>query len=91
MTVQAKQFNTSVTSDTGDIMLAAINPATTVTPVIINPGQAATINVTITPSGASGSKVSGTLYVDDLLDNVPPYGQFAADELAALPYRYTIK
>jgi hypothetical protein len=91
MTVQAKQFDTSVTSDTGDIMLAAINPATTVTPVIINPGQTATINVTITPSGASGSKVSGTLYVDDLLDNVPPYGQFAADELAALPYSYTIK
>jgi hypothetical protein len=91
MTVQAKQFDTSVTSDTGDIMLAATNPATTVTPVIINPGQTATINVTITPSGASGSKVSGTLYVDDLLDNVPPYGQFAADELAALPYSYTIK
>jgi len=91
MTVQAKQFDTSVTSDTGDIMLAAINPATTVTPVIINPGQTATINVTITPSGASGSTVSGTLYADDLLDNVPPAGQFAANELAALPYSYTIK
>jgi hypothetical protein len=91
MTVQAKQFDTSVTSDTGDIMLAAINPAATVAPVIINPGQTATINVTITPSGASGSKVSGTLYADDLLDNVPPLGQFAANELAALPYSYTIK
>jgi hypothetical protein len=73
------------------LILAAINPATTVTPVIINPGQTATINVTITPSGASGSTVSGTLYADDLLDNVPPAGQFAANELAALPYSYTIK
>ncbi len=52
------------------------------------PGQTATINWTITPSGTA---VSGTLYVDDLLDNAPPYGQFAADELAAFPYSYTIK
>jgi hypothetical protein len=91
MTVQAKQFDSAVTSDTGDIMLAAINPAATVTPVIINPGQSAVINVTITPSGASGTQVSGTLYVDDLLNNVPSYGQFAADDLAALPYSYTVK
>ncbi len=91
MTVQAKQFDLSVTSSTGDIELAAINPAATVTPVIINPGQTATIEVTITPSGASGTRVSGTLYVDDLLNNIPPYGQFAADELAGLPYAYTVK
>ncbi len=91
MTVQAKQFDTAVTSDTGDIMLAAINPAATVSPIIINPGQTAVINVTITPSGASGTKVSGTLYVDDLMDNIPPYGQFAGNELAGLPYSYTIK
>jgi hypothetical protein len=35
--------------------------------------------------------VSGTLYVDDLLTDVPPYGQFTGDELAGLPYAYTIK
>ena len=34
--------------------------------------------------------VSGTLYVDDFLTNVPPYGQQGADELAGLPYTYTI-
>jgi hypothetical protein len=91
MTVQTKQFDTSVTSGTGDIMLAAVNPATTVSPIIIKAGSSATIHVTITPAGASGTMVSGTLYVDDLLSNVPPYGQFTADELAALPYTYTIK
>jgi hypothetical protein len=91
MTVVAKQFDTSVTSSTGDVELGSINPAATFTPVIINPGQTATIDVTITPSGASGTQVSGTLYVDDLLDNIPPYGQFATDELAGLPYAYTIK
>lgn len=44
----------------------------------------------ITPSGPAGSVVSGTLYVDDFLTNVPPYGQESADELAAIPYTYTI-
>ena len=89
MTVVAKQFDTSVTSSTGDVELASINPSATFTPVIINPGQTATINVTITPSGASGTQVSGTLYVDDLLNNIPPYAQFATDELAGLPYKPT--
>ena len=91
MTVVAKQFDTSVTSSTGDLELGSINPSASATPVIINPGQTATINVTITPSGASGTQVRGTLYVDDVLNNIPPYGQFASDELAGLPYAYTIK
>jgi hypothetical protein len=91
MTVQAKQFDTSVTSSTGDVELAAINPAATFAPVVINPGQTATIDVTITPSGASGTQVHGTLYVDDLLTAIPPYEQIATDELAGLPYAYTIK
>ncbi len=91
MTVQAKQFDTSMTSSTGDIELASINPATTASPVTIDPGQTATIDVTITPSGPSGTQVKGTLYVDDLLNNIPPYAQIAVDELAGLPYAYTIK
>jgi hypothetical protein len=91
MTVRAKRFDTTVSSTTGDIMLLAINPAVTASPVIINPGHSATIKVTIKPSGASGTKVRGTLYVDDVVDNVPPYGQFAPNELAGLSYTYTIK
>jgi hypothetical protein len=90
MTVVAKQFDTSVTSSTGDVELASINPAAAATPVIINPGQTATIDVTITPSAPAGTKVSGTLYVDDLLTGIPPYGQIATDELAGLPYAYTV-
>ena len=91
MTVQAKQFDTTISSDTGDIMLAAINPAATFTPLSIKPGQTAIIDITITPSGAPGTKVAGTLYVDDLLTDIPPYGQIAADELAGLSYSYMIK
>lgn len=47
--------------------------------------------VTITPAGAAGTVVHGNLYVDDFISNVPTYGQIAGDELAALPYAYTIK
>jgi Subtilase family len=93
MTVTTKQFDTTVTSPTGDLMLTATNPATPVTPVTINPGASATIDVTITPSGASGTVVNGTLYVDAFATGTPTaqYAQFAADELAGLPYTYTIK
>jgi hypothetical protein len=93
MTVQTKEFDTSVTSPTGDINLAAINAAATFSPVVINPGETVTVDVTITPSGAPGTVVQGTLYVDDFASDVPPpaYGQQGADELAGLPYQYTIK
>ncbi|HEV2372704.1 MAG TPA: S8 family serine peptidase [Streptosporangiaceae bacterium] len=90
-TATAKEFDPAVTSDTGDIWPAAINPSTTFSPIVINPGQSDTFNVTITPSGTSGTAVSGTLYIDDFVNNVPPFGQIAGDELAALPYSYTIK
>ena len=91
MSVAAKAFDGAVTSSTGDLELAAVNPATTFSPVVINPGQTATVNVTITPSAASGTQVSGTLYVDDFMTNVPPFGQQSADELIGLPYKYTVK
>jgi hypothetical protein len=46
--------------------------------------------VTITPSAGPGTVVKGTLYVDDAEGAVPPYGQLSGDELAALPYEYTV-
>jgi hypothetical protein len=92
MTVTTKEFDTTVTSPTGDLMLTAVNPATSATPVVINPGDSATIDVTITPSGAPGTVVDGTLYVDAFATGTPnaAYEQFAADQLAGLPYAYTI-
>jgi hypothetical protein len=49
--------------------------------------------VTITPTGASGTVVSGALYIDDVVQGVPPpaYGQSGGDELTSFPYTYTIK
>jgi hypothetical protein len=91
MAVQTKAFDPAVTSPTGDAWLFALNVSASFSPVVLAPGQSAVVDVTITPSGAAGTVVRGNLYIDALTDNVPPYGQFSGDELAALPYAYTIK
>jgi hypothetical protein len=91
MTVETKEFDSAVTSPTGDVWLVSINPAAAFSPVVVNPGETVTVDVTITPAGASGTVVSGTLYVDNFTADVPPYGQQTGNELAAIPYTYTIK
>ena len=93
MTVQTKGFDTTAVPVTGDLMTEAAGLSSTFSPVVINPGQSATITVTITPpsTATSGTQVQGTLYVDDTAPDVPPYLTDGADELSALPYAYTIK
>jgi Subtilase family len=98
MTVTTAAFDQAVTSATGDFWLQAINANAPLHPVLVQPGQSATIPVTITPSGASGSVVNGTLYVDDLStasgaatwNEIGPNVSEASD-LAAIPYEYTIR
>jgi hypothetical protein len=91
-------FDPAVTSPTGDMWLSSLNASAGFTPYVVNPGQSVTIPVTITPSGAAGSTVSGTLYLDD--SSVPPggvtYNEIPGQwpdgsEVAAFPYSYTIK
>jgi len=99
VTVKAAAFDTTVTSATGDFEQlatsaaagnAVISPTNGVGATELQPGQSATLNVTIKPSGTAGTAVSGTLYLDALQSGVPPYGQIAADEVASLPYSYTV-
>ncbi|HLI50687.1 MAG TPA: hypothetical protein VKU87_02755, partial [Thermomicrobiaceae bacterium] len=56
------------------------------------PGQSGTINVQISPTASPGTVVSGTLYVDDvtLAAFVPSLSDPNGDELAGLPYQYTV-
>jgi hypothetical protein len=91
MTAQTQKFDPAVRSNIGDFWRASVNPATPLGVLVIQPGQTKTIRVSITPSGPSGTVVSGHLYVDEFLADVPPYGQTTGDEIAALPYSYTIK
>lgn len=90
MTATTMPFDPTVTSPTGDLWLGYSSYAG-FSPVVINPGQTGVINVTITPSGPSGTVVSGYLYIDDFLNGLPPYGGIYADELAAIPYTYKIR
>jgi hypothetical protein len=90
LTAVTKAFDPAVTSPTGDAWLTSIDPTTTFSPVVVNPGQTVTINVTITPTGAAGTVVHGTLNVDDFIAFVSPYGQEGGDELTSLNYAYTV-
>ena len=60
--VVTSPFDTAVSSPTGDLELDSANPATSLAsfkPITVGPGQTATIPITITPSGASGTTVTG--------------------------------
>lgn len=104
MTATANAFDRSVSSSTGDMWQVTVNPglATGLSPVIIRPGQTGTITVTLIPRGARGSRHRGTLYIDsedlfqfqvntnvvnDNTGNPEPNGS----EVAAIPYRYTVR
>jgi hypothetical protein len=93
LTATTKAFDPAVTTAGGDLWTSAfdLSVLNTFAAIVINPGESAVIPVTITPSGASGTVVSGNLYIDDFVGAVPPYGETAGDELAALPYKYTIQ
>ena len=94
MSVTTAAFDPTISSPTGDLWQASSNPAVlnSLSPVIVGPGQTGTIPVTVTPRGKAGTTVSGTLYVDDedslLFDT---YEEPNGNQVAAIPYEYTIK
>jgi hypothetical protein len=98
MTATTAAFDPAVTAPTGDLWLESVDPSATVNPYVVFPGQSITIAVTITPSAAAGTTVSGTLYIcaasflgaDTAFDLLPgPLPE--ASDVAALPYSYTIR
>jgi hypothetical protein len=90
MTATTMPFDPAVTSATGDLWFGFASLGS-LSPVVINPGQTGVIYVTITPSGTSGTVVSGYVFVDDYMNGLSPYGGVYGDELAAIPYTYKIK
>ncbi len=93
MSVTTQAFDPAVTSSTGDLWLAASEPELleSVEPLVVNPGETATIPVTITPSATASSTVSGTLYVDDAdLTVFQVFHVLQGNEVAAIPYSYTV-
>jgi hypothetical protein len=85
-------FDRTVTSSTGDLFPVTSLSPKGFTPVAIMPGKSATITVSIKPTSAVGSKVSGFVNVDDtfLADVLIGLSDSSADELASIPYSYKV-
>jgi hypothetical protein len=90
MAAQTKVFDPTVTSTTGDVWAQAVDLSAPNSPITIQPGHSAEVDVTFTPSGGVGSIDEGNLYVDTVSDDIPPYQQFSASEVAAIPYSYKV-
>ncbi|MEY9894825.1 hypothetical protein ABIA31_008513 [Catenulispora sp. MAP5-51] len=87
MSVHSLAFDKAAVADTGDLWLAGIDAsAPGLRPLVLQPGQSGTITIVITPSGPKGTTVNGVIYVDDF---APFFG--SGDELAGIPYSYTVK
>jgi hypothetical protein len=91
MTATVGAFDPAVSTPQGDFWRFAVTPLApraNYSLLRLNPGQTVKIPVTMTPAAPSGSVVSGTLYVDDFVDSV---SFLSGSEIAALPYRYTVR
>jgi len=87
----AQGFALDWTGSAGDPLLASVDrSAPTAHPVAVAPGGTATLTVTLSPSAAVGATARGTLFVN----TISPYGPAGlaglGDEVAALPYAYTV-
>ena len=82
-----RRFDRNADSSTGDIWRQTVDAnAPDYTPLTLAPGQSGRITVTFTPQGDRGSKVKGTLYVDDFGLRL-----LTGNEQAAFPYSYKVK
>jgi hypothetical protein len=98
MTATTAAFDPAVSSPTGDLWLGSVDASNGFSPYVVNPGQSVTIPVTITPEGASGTAVTGTLYLDDssVVPSIVTFDDLFTNgpegsEVAAFSYSYTIK
>jgi len=91
LTAVTPAFDGATTSSTGDFWSYANGLSSGFSPQYVPSGDSTTISVTVTPTAKPGQTVTGTLYVDDYA-----LGSFSgatlpdADQLAAIPYSYTV-
>lgn len=88
-------FDPTVDPSTGDLWSFINNGFSgNFSPVYLAPGQSASIPLTITPTAGPGTRVSGFINLDDAFqfDDVSPFTPFGGgDELASMPFSYTVK
>ena len=89
--VELKAFDTSISSNSGDLWSDITLGTATFNPVVVPSGTSATINVTIQPSAAQiGSVVRGSIYIDTFNPINGNSGPFLGDEVVAIPYTYKV-
>jgi hypothetical protein len=79
------QFDRAAVASTGDVWLGAVDLSAPYSPLTLAPGQEGTITVTLTPTGAPGTVVEGSLN----LDTFDPL-TLTGDQVASVPYAYTV-
>lgn len=86
-------FDPTVDSATGDLWSADEGLSSGFDPLYLDPGQKATIPLTITPSAAHGTHVHGVINLDDAFQVNDVVGATfgSGDELASFPFSYTVK
>jgi hypothetical protein len=90
-----------ITADTGDLWAILTGASTEAyTPLVLAPGATGNITVTFNPTDNSGTVVAGNLYVNSFqaTTNNFPYDPHSfsftgegGDQVAAIPYSYTVK
>jgi hypothetical protein len=92
--VVTQSFDATVTPSTGDLWsaYAGLTSRRGLDPVYLLPGASASIPLTIKPTASSGTSVTGTIKVDDVFQAnlLDPDVEQGGDELASLPYSYTV-
>jgi hypothetical protein len=86
-------FDPTVDSATGDLWSNDEGFTSGFDPLYLDPGQKATIPLTITPTASHGTHVHGVINLDDAFQINDVVGaQFGSgDELASFPFSYTVK
>lgn len=91
LVARTPDLDPAVTSSTGDFWQAAFDPQADVgTPVTIQPGKSATVEVSIKPTAAVGTQVHGVLNVITPPSFALPTFLTTGDVITSLDYAYTV-
>jgi len=92
--IVTQAFDPTVDPSTGNMWLVnnGLAAPSSFKPVYLQPGQSATIPLTITPTASPGSHVSGFINLDDAFQANLGIGAYfeSGDELTSLPFSYTV-